>query len=506
MTTSLDRDLVEVFAARVKDTPDAPYVSALDAGGELETHTFVQIWRAAQAAASEFPAPESESLVALVPASDVCSVVALWGALVAGHGVLMLDPAWSQDQRAEIAAAYGASLVDHRTWTTREVDPVVGHQARGPAERPSGDPARTALVFNTSGSTGVPKAVALPHTALLANAHSFAAHHSLTSDVTILSPLPLHHSNAVNTCLMSPLVSGGHSVLIAPSALLDLPRWIRAVRPTIISAVPSVLDALLKVWRGEPMPASVRYALSAAAPLSRDTASALLDRLGLRVVQAYGLSETVNFSTTMPVDLTPEDYRALMVDRPTPSVGIAIQDVALQVCDAAGSPLPHGEIGEVLISGPALMSGYLGAPEETARVLQDGVFRTGDLGYLEERPGVGALLYLTGRSKNVAKVRGEQVSCEEVEHILRAMPNVDDAGCIIVPDARDGERLLAAVVSDDDAVAAAILAELRSSWPDRIRPQAIVLVDAIPRTVTGKLRREELRLLVGRVQAATRAQ
>lgn len=505
MSTLLDRDLVEVFAARVKDTPDAPYVSALDAGGELETHTFAQIWRAARAAASEFPAPGRGSLVALVPASDVGSVVALWGALVAGHGVLMLDPAWSQGQRAEIAAAYGASLVDHRTWATREADPVA-QQARDSAERPSGDPARTALVFNTSGSTGVPKAVALPHTAVLANAHSFTAHHSLSSDVTILSPLPLHHSNAVNTCLMSPLVSGGHSVLIAPSALLDLPRWIRAVQPTIISAVPSVLDALLKVWRGEPMPASVRYALSAAAPLSRDTASALLDRLGLRVVQAYGLSETVNFSTTMPVDLTPEDYRALMVDRPTPSVGVAIQDVALQVCDPAGNPLPHGEIGEVLISGPALMSGYLGAPEETARVLQDGVFRSGDLGYLEQWPGVGALLYLTGRSKNVAKVRGEQVSCEEVEHILRAMPRVDDAGCIIVPDARDGERLLAAVVSDDDAVAAAILAELRSSWPDRIRPQSIVLVDAIPRTVTGKLRREELRLLVGRVQAATRAQ
>ncbi|MDG4829595.1 class I adenylate-forming enzyme family protein [Solwaraspora sp. WMMD1047] len=485
------RNLGSAFAARAAATPAAPYVSTVDADGELATLTFGQAWLAGLDLAARLAHAHGVrpgGLVAIVPTSGLASVLTMWGGILAGAGVLMLDPAWSPRQRTEIAARYGAVLIEG------EVSPDGPAVVSGPPAAVSAG--QTALVFNTSGSTGIPKAVALSHSAVLANAHSFRSHHGLDSGTRILTPLPLHHSNAVNTCLISPLVSGGHSVLVPPSSLLDLPRWIARVEPTIISAVPSVLDALLTIWRGGALPASVRYALSAAAPLSRATAEGLFDRLDLRVVQAYGLSETVNFSTTMPVGLEPGRYRALMLDLPVPSVGLAIPDVTLTVCDPDGSPVAPGQVGEVRISGPALMSGYLDSPEATAAVLRDGVFRTGDLGYLRDEPGVGALLYLTGRLKNVAKVRGEQVSCEEVEHILRTMPEVADAGCVIVPDARDGERLVAGVVFRGDGGAEAVAAQLRAGWPERMMPRRIVTVDAVPRTSTGKLRRDELRAVI----------
>ena len=483
-------DLVAAFSQRVSLSPNAPYVSAVGEDGDLHTMTFSEVWQAGLATAEALRCAgiRAGGLIALVTASDLAGVVALWGALAGGSGVLMLDPAWSPRQRAQIAGGCGAVLVEDVRTLSVPTGPI------GPAVL--GDPEATALVFNTSGSTGMPKAVALPHSALLANANSFRSHHGLDARTRLLTPLPLHHSNAVNTALISPLVTGGHSVLVPPSSLLDLPRWIATTEPSIVSAVPSVLDALLTLWRGRSLPSSLRYVLSAAAPLSRATAAALLDRLELRVVQAYGLTETVNFSTTMPIDLSPAAYRELVLGVPVPSVGIALKDVGLSICDKNGDPVPDGEVGEVQIRGPALMSGYLGDLEATREVLRDGVFRTGDLGRLEHRPGIGSLLSLTGRLKNVAKVRGEQVSCEEVEHILRTVSGVEDAGCVIVPDARDGERLEAAIVSRQDGVVESIFAELRTSWPARMMPRSIVLVEEIPRTTTGKLRRDELHLVI----------
>lgn len=491
--------LVEALARRAEIAPAAPYLSALDATGQLTTRTFAEVWRMSLRAATALrrvPGVRPDALVAFAPDSTVESVATAFGALAVGAGVMVLEPAWSDRQRADIAAAHGAVLLDGK------VDSTTGHTGAtdAAADRTPewhGDSSGcTSLVFNTSGSTGIPKAVALPHSALLANARSFRAHHRVEPGHTVLTCLPLHHSNAVNTCVISPLVTGAHSVLLPPTSLLDLPRWIAECEPTIVNAVPSVLDALHRIQR-QSFPPSVRYALSAAAPLSNATAARFAERFGLRIVQAYGLSETVNFSTTMPVDLSERAYRELVVDAPVPSVGVALDGVDIALRDPDGRMhRDEDRVGEVCISGPALMSGYLGDAEQTAEVLSGGIFRTGDLGVLRTHPEAGTLLYLTGRSKNIAKVRGEQVSCEEVEHVLRTLAGVDDAGCVIVPDRRDGERLVAGVSSAAGRDPREILAELRRGWPDRMVPKSIVSVAAVPRSPTGKMLRERLRSVI----------
>lgn len=485
-------DIVTALVDRACDTPSAPYLTTI-ADGESTTLTFAEAEAAARRSAARLIAEHDVapgSLIALRPRNDAASVIEFLGAQFAGCGVLMLDPGISERHRTTIARTHGACLILDAGAPAQPVS--VGTIDTAVA----GSLDATAVVFNTSGSTSVPKAVALPHSAVMANAASFTAHHGLSSIDRILTCLPIHHSNAVNTCLISPLVSGGHSILVPPDGLLDLPRSIMECEPTILSVVPSLLDVLAKIWRYPRAPATLRYVLTAAAPLTAMTVERVRDRIGIRVVQAYGLTETVNFSTTIPVDLSPEDYVDLMVRTATPSVGVALPGVEVTVRDGDGRLLPPGVTGEVCMAGAALMRGYVGDPTATAKVLRDGHFRSGDLGHFERHASIGDLLFLSGRIKNIVKVRGEQVSFEEVEHALRALAGVLDAGCVAVPDVRDGERVVAAICADG-ASPRELMARMAAEWPRRMVPKDIVIVDEIPRTATGKIVRTELRRRLG---------
>ncbi|GAA0636879.1 acyl--CoA ligase [Kutzneria viridogrisea] len=493
------RTAVAVLAAHARSRPDAPMLTAVAPDGAQTTLTYgvadLATRRLAAWLQAEFgTAPNT--VLGLAPVNDVPSVLAVLAALRAGHGVLMLGPADPPERHAEQAAALGVRAVlrtpDGGTGTV--VMPRWEDLPEAEPVDPRIDPMTDALFFGTSGSTAAAKLVAQTHGNLVANAAGLGRLHGLRPGDRVLGCLPIHHVNGLHFTVLGTMFAGAHTILAHSFTPFGYPALVRQFRPRIASVVPSVLEALVETWRAPSLPAEFDYFVSAAAPLQASTARAVADRLGARVLQGYGLSETTNFSATIPPNLSEDAYRALLLDTDIPSVGVAFPGNEIAVLDEHCAPVPAGQVGEVCMRGHNVMSRYAGNPQATAEAFQGGWFHSQDLGFLrhDERSGRDFLV-LTGRLKNIAKVAGETVSLEEMDRVLRALPEVRDAACIATADRFSGERIVAAVVLAPWADQACLDAPLRARFSPAVLPSRFVLVPEIPRTSTGKVLRPQLR-------------
>jgi len=239
---------------------------------------------------------------------------------------------------------------------------------------------------------------------------------------------------------------------------------------------------------------TVRYALSAAAPLAPDVARRVEQRLGIRVIQAYGLTETGPASHHSP--LAPERARL-------ESVGVVMADTEQCVVDLETGErvLGPGEVGEICIRGPQLMQGYWNAPEETARALRNGWLYSGDIGYVDE----GGYTFIVDRKKEMIKCRAFSVAPAELEATLLEHPDIADCGVVGTADADGGEVPNAFVVPRKgctlDAAALTDYFATRLAGYKTIRQWEIT--DAIPRTPSGKILRRVLKQAALSKQTAT---
>ena len=487
---------------------DAPYLTVVAADGAVTTLSYRRLdrdtRRLAHWVARETGVPAAEP-VGLLPVNDVASVLGLFGLLRAGHPVLMLNPADPPARLAQQRDALGVRVVlrgprvadDQLPGSLLLPDPARLPDPSGTWTAPAPEPGADVLYFGTSGSTAASKIVAQTHANAVANAEAVRRHHRLVPGDRLLGCLPVHHVNGVHFTLIGALAAGAHTVLAERFHPFDYPRLLERHRPRIASVVPSVLDALVESWRRPRLPGDFDYFVSAAAPLSAVTARAVWDRLGARVVQGYGLTETVNFSTTMPVDLDEAAYRRLMLRTDRPPVGVAVPGNEVAVLLPDGSPAAPGQIGEVCMRGHNVMSRYVGNAEATADAFRGGWFHSGDQGYVTVDEETGHRLHvLTGRLKNIAKVRGETVSLEEMERVLRQVPEVRDAACSTVPDPVTGESVVAAVVTSGEVPDTRLYAWLARHFAAAVLPSRITRMDRIPRTPTGKILRPQLRALL----------
>jgi acyl-CoA synthetase (AMP-forming)/AMP-acid ligase II len=285
--------------------------------------------------------------------------------------------------------------------------------------------------------------------------------------------------------------TGAHVVIpsaISPFTYRDL---LDEYRPRLASMVPTVLDMLVATGRGWQPPSTLEYVVTAAAPLSARSVRAAHDRLGLRVLQGYGLTETVNFSTTMPTDLGDAEYRTLVLEADVPPIGVALPGNEVAVLDESGSAVGHGEVGEICMRGHNVMTGYVDRPDLTAEAFAGGWFHSGDLGCSLEGPDGRTYFRITGRRKNIALVGGVTISLEEIEATLLRITGVVDAGCVARPDPVRGESVLAFVRLDGTDVAQ-VRVELGRLVPAFMVPGEWRSVDLVPRTATGKLQRRQL--------------
>src|SRR6185503_19028555 len=164
-------------------------------------------------------------------------------------------------------------------------------------------PDSAALLFGTSGSTAVSKIVSQSHRNAVVNAYAVSLHHRLRPGDRLLGCLPFHHVNGVHFTLLATLYAGAHAVVLNtfdPRTYIDV---IERFRPRLASVVPSLLEVLLDTCGDRALPREFDYFVSAAAPLAARTARAVRNQFRTRVLQGYGLTETTNFSTTVPTDL-----------------------------------------------------------------------------------------------------------------------------------------------------------------------------------------------------------
>ena len=343
-------------------------------------------------------------------------------------------------------------------------------------------PEDTAVILYTSGTSGKPKGVVLSHGNLAANVEQVRTWASFTRKDVLFGVLPQFHSFGMTVLTLMPLSVGCgvvYSARFIPKKVLEL---IRKHRPTAMLGIPAMYNALRmqKKLCAEDV-ASLRYLVSGGEPLSDAVYDSFKEKTGREICEGYGLTETAPVTNWC----LPWENRRGTVGRFLPGIECRI------VSEEDGSILPAGQDGEVRIKGPNVMQGYFNLEEETRAVFdEDGFFRTGDMGQLDD----DGFLAITGRIKEMLIIGGENVFPREIEEVLNGHPAVKDSAVIGQSDPSRGEVALAFVELVDDAVFDAT--ELRSFCRDRLAqfkvPREVRCLKALPRNPTGKIVRREL--------------
>ena len=420
--------------------------------------------------------------VALMSSNRPEWVAAVRGIWQAGAAVALFSPSWKQ---AETAHAIGIvqpkhAVGDHPVLNEQlpmlhlDHDPIpVGQTHKAPANNPEAD---AVLVFS-SGTTGLPKAVRHTHGSLQAAiAHWRDALELTSADRIQVTTPPSHILGLLN--IVTALELG---VWMRLHRKFDLDRMLACVaedRITVEMAVAPIALALANHPRLECCDlSSLRFIMWGATPVTPSVAETVTRRSGVPWVPAYGASE-------LPV-IACNPVRGARLD----SVGKTIPGVELRVVSLDnGEPLSTGEIGEIQLKSPSLMAGYL-PEEETAVSFDKGWYRTGDVGYAEP----DGWLHLTDRSKEMIKVRGFQVAPAEVEGVLLGHPGITDAAVFGVPDAANGESVIAAVVTDGTIAPAELIAHVAERLASYKKPSEVRVVDVIPRLASGKALRRVIK-------------
>ena len=346
-------------------------------------------------------------------------------------------------------------------------------------------PDRPANILPTGGTTGHPKAVVLTHRNLLANAWQISrwAGGRFGEDVS-LACLPFFHSYGLTVCGLSGMAMGATMVLHhrfrASTVLKLVERW----KPTMIPAVPAMLAAFNKELRRKHYKLSpVRACISGGAPLNPEIAAEFSNRTGAVVVEGYGLSEASPVTHAGPLDGTAR-----------PGIGLPLPDTDAMVVDSETGigPLPFGEVGELIVRGPQVMSGYWNDPETTAYALRDGWLFTGDMATCD----ADGFFRIVDRKKDLIITSGVNVYPTDVEYVLRQHEGVEDVAVLGVPDGDRGELVKAVVVPKDGRRFSrrAFDEFARQHLEVHKRPRVVEMVRGpLPRNPLGKVLRRVLR-------------
>ena len=398
-------------------------------------------------------------------------VATVLGGLAAGVTVAPLDPLLKAEERADILADLRPALVVETGADGTLIERAAADGTRGEA---------AALVLYTSGSTGRPKGAVLSHAALtFANRSWGGPVIGLRDDDVVLGALPLSHAFGLNGALLAPLLFGVTVRLVERFVPVVVADVIARERVSVLPAVATMFHRLLEV-PGFTGGSHLRLGVSGAAPCPWDLAQAWRARTGVRIVRGYGSTELFRPLSYLAAD--PTDH-AECVGRPVPGVKI-------RVVDDEGRALPAGDEGELLIHTPAVMDGYLGSSGDTATVLADGWFRTGDIARLTP----DGYVTIVGRKRERIKRGGYSIFPAEVETVLLAHPAVAEAAVVGVPDAALGEEIAAfvALKPGDAAGAEELIAWCRERLAAFKYPRRVTLLAALPRSATGKVLKARL--------------
>jgi len=303
----------------------------------------------------------------------------------------------------------------------------------------------------------------------------------LTAADCVLATLPLSHSFGVNGALLAPILAGARVAMVDP---FTPPGVLAAIAQHGVTVFPAVATMFRRLLDAPKLDVSelktLRIAVSGAAPCPWELAQEWRARTGVRILRGYGMTELFR-----PISFRSDDAR----DVPE-SIGRPVPGVELRIVDDAGRPRRAGETGELWIRSPAVMEGYLEAREETRAVLADGWFRTGDLATISS----DGFVAIAGRKKELILRGGYSVVPGEVEAVLLAHPAVAEAAVVGVPHPDLGEDI-AAFVTLQAGIAvdpAALIAHCRERLAGYKYPRRVTVLDALPKSATGKILKAQL--------------
>jgi long-chain acyl-CoA synthetase len=343
-----------------------------------------------------------------------------------------------------------------------------------------------AVLQYTGGTTGVPKAAMLSHRNLVANAMQCAAWFNVAAREreTVLASIPYFHVYGMTVAMNHPLLAGATIVLETRPDVDEILKLINKYHPTQFPGVPSLYNAINHHPKRDRYDLrSIRICLSGSAPLPLEVAKQFEAETGGSLVEGYGLSETSPVTHANPIK----------GERRAGSVGLPVPDTDQRIVDTETGTrvLPAMETGELCVRGPQVMLGYYRQPEETAAVLKDGWFKTGDIAYLDS----DGYCFIVDRKKDLINVGGFKVYPREVEEVLFQHPAVADAAVVGVPDAEHGEVVRAFVVKKAGATVTAdeLIQFVRDRLAHYKAPRVVEFRTALPRSGVQKVLRRELR-------------
>lgn len=349
------------------------------------------------------------------------------------------------------------------------------------------DPNSVKLILYTSGTTGHPKGVLHSHNTLDRVAQSSFRNSGIQGDVTLM-PSPVTHISGFSGGLEKPFSVGSRTILMESWKAAEAVDLIDRFGVTSTVAATPFLQELCDAAaaKGSTLPSFRRFACGGAA-VPADLVHAANGRLANACAfRVYGSSE-VPLATQ---GILPEESREMAAEtdgRPA--------DYELRLVDDDGNEVPHGTDGEILARGPAMFLGYANEAQTREALTDDGFFRTGDIG----RITADGALVITGRKKDLIIRGGENISAKEIEDVLHIHPAIKEAAVVSMPHVRLGEGICAYLIPSGDerpdmATLSAFVSEAglsRQKCPERIE-----WVEALPRTASGKIRKDQLRAMI----------
>jgi long-chain acyl-CoA synthetase len=346
-----------------------------------------------------------------------------------------------------------------------------------PSSLPSTPADQMAVLMYTSGTSGLPKGVPLSFGNLQTDVDAVIAYMDFQTRHKFLGIIPLFHVFGMIAMMLAPIQLGATAVYMARFSPVGAVNAIKKHGISLVLGVPSMFAAIARLKEASADDFKTIFAMiSGGEPLPGVLYQAFLARFGVRLLEAYGMTET-----SLAISLnTPQRQKP-------GSVGKAIPGMAVVIMDDQGSILPVGEAGEICVKGPMVMKGYFNLPNEnTAAFTRDGYYKTGDVGMVDAE----GFLFITGRKKELIIIAGEKAAPSEIEQTLLAHPDVADAAVVGKKDASRGEVVLAFIVAREGRVPT--LENLRefcrlqglAQWK---APREIRIVKEFPRSASGKV-------------------
>ena len=346
------------------------------------------------------------------------------------------------------------------------------------------EPKDIANIAYTSGPIFLPHGVMLSHQDLVMNAAISADEFRQTAeDVAILFALPLHHVVGLEAVLLTSIARSSTVVILPGLSISGLMETIARERATIFTGVPFIFILMVRAAEEEGIKhdlSSLRLCYSGGAPISTDIIKRFHQLYGLAVVQFWGLTEATSHLTCQPIDGSGK----------LGSVGKALPGWQVKIVDDNSQELSPNKPGEMIISGP-MMQGYYNNRRATAETIRDGWLYTGDIGKADE----DGELFILGRKKEMIIAKGQNIYPSDIEEVLYTCPKVAEAAVVGIPDELRGE-VVRAVISLK-AGEAATEPEIKRFCLERIAnykvPKQVIFLDSLPKTATGKIRKEDLK-------------